>query len=139
MNRAANDTQQVLDMVQRWAAAEPAGDIEAYDQLLTADFTGVGPVGFVLTSEQWAKRHLGDLHNEKFEVLDPHVRLYGDPADTAVVEAIQRQTTTAMGRDTSGSFRLGLVAVRAGRDWRIAHIQLSGPLIRPGETPSFAR
>jgi uncharacterized protein (TIGR02246 family) len=138
MNSAANDTQQVLDLVQRWAAAELAGDVAAYDDLLTADFTGVGPVGFVLTSEQWAQRHLGDLHNEKFEVLDPHVRIYGDPADTAVVEAVQRQATTAMGRDTSGSFRLGLVAVHAGQHWRIAHIQLSGPLIKPGEMPSFA-
>jgi hypothetical protein len=139
MNSAANDTQQVLDMIQRWAAAELAGRVEAYEHLLTADFTGIGPVGFVLTAEQWAQRHLGDLHNEKFDVLDPHVRLYGDPADTAVVEAVQQQTTTAMGRDTSGSFRLGLVAVRAGQDWRIAHIQLSGPLIKPGEMPHFAR
>lgn len=139
MNPATHDTQQVLDLVQRWAAAELAGDVKAYDQLLTADCTGVGPVGFVLTREQWAARHLGDLHNENFEVLDPHVRIYGDPADTAVVEAIQQQTTTAMGRDTSGSFRLGLLAVRTGQDWRIAHIQLSGPLIKPGETPPFAR
>ena len=135
----ASDTKQVHDLIQRWAAAELAGDVEAYEHLLAADFTGVGPVGFVLTGEQWAQRHLGDLHNEKFEVFDPHVRLYGDPAHTAVVEAVQQQTTTAMGRDTSGSFRLGLIAVRDRQDWRIAHIQLSGPLIKPGEMPSFAR
>jgi hypothetical protein len=66
------------------------------------------------------------------------VRTYGNPAGMAVVKAVQ-QTTTAMGRDTSGSFRLGLLAVRAGPDWKIAHIQLSGPLIKPGEMPSFAR
>lgn len=139
MNPAADHTQQVLNLVQRWAAAELVGDVGAYDQLLTADFTGVGPVGFVLTGEQWANRHLGDLHNEKFEVLDPHARIYGDPPDTAVIEAIQRQATTAMERDISGSFRLGLVAVRAGQDWRITHIQLSGPLIKPGQMPPFAR
>lgn len=67
------------------------------------------------------------------------MRAYGDLADAAVVEAVQRQTTTAMGRDTSGSFRLGLVAIRTGQAWRIAHIQLSGPLIKPGEMPAFAR
>jgi hypothetical protein len=72
-------------------------------------------------------------------VLDPHVRTYGDPAGTAVVEAVQRQATTAMGRDTSGSFRLGLAAIRTGQTRRIAHIQLSGPLIKPGEMPAFAR
>jgi uncharacterized protein (TIGR02246 family) len=139
MNPSATDTQQVLDLIQRWAAAELAGDIGAYGQLLTDDFAGIGPVGFVLTREQWAKRHLGDVRNEKFEVLDPHVRVYGDPADTAVVEAVQQQATTAMGHDASGSFRLGLVAVRAGQDWRIAHVQLSGPLLKPGEKPPFAR
>jgi uncharacterized protein (TIGR02246 family) len=139
MNAPSNDSPQVLDLVRRWAAAELAGDVNAYGDLLTADFTGVGPVGFVLSGAQWAQRHLGDLHNEKFEVLDPHVRIYGDPGDTAVVEAVQRQATTAMGRDTSGSFRLGLVAVRAAQGWRIAHIQLSGPLIKPGEMPAFAR
>lgn len=139
MNGTVNDAQPVLDLVQRWAAAELAGDVGAYDNLLTADFAGVGPVGFVLTGQQWAGRHRGDLNNEEFEVLDPHVRLYGDPADTAVVEAVQRQTTTAMGRDTSGSFRLCLIAIRTGQTWRIAHIQLSGPLLKPGEMPAFAR
>jgi hypothetical protein len=134
-----NDTQQVLDLINRLAVAEVAGDVAAYDQLLASDFTGIGPVGFVLTGEQWAKRHLGDLHNDSFEVLDPHVRFYGDPAGAAVVEAVEQQQTTAMGRDVSGSFRLGLVAVRLGQEWRIAHIQLSGPLLKPGEMPSFAR
>lgn len=98
----------------------------------------ISSIQWVLTGEQWAQRHLGDLHNEKFEVLDPHERTYGDPADTAV-EAVQQQATTAMGRDTSGSFRLGLVAVHTSHSWRIAHIQLSGPLIKPGEMPPFAR
>jgi SnoaL-like domain len=64
------------------------------------------------------------------------VRAYGD---TAVVDAVQRQKTTARGRDTSGSFRLVSVAVRADQTGRIAHIQLSGPLIDPGQTPPFAR
>ena len=43
-----------------------------------------------------------------------------------------------MGRDTSGSFRLGLVAIRTGQAWRIAHIQLSGPLIKPDKIFTFA-
>jgi uncharacterized protein (TIGR02246 family) len=131
-----NNEQQVLDLIQRWADAELKGDTDAYGQLLAEDFVGVGPVGFVLTGQQWAQRHHGDLTNHEFEVTDPHVRFYGD---TAIVEAVQRQKTTAMGRDTSGSFRLCLVAVAAGDSWVIAHIQLSGPLIAPGEIPAFAR
>jgi len=126
----------VLDLIQRWATAELTGDVDAYPALLSSQFVGVGPVGFVLDAEQWAQRHHGDLTNHEFEVQDPHVRLF---ADTAIVEAIQRQRTTAMGRDTSGSFRLGIVAVKDDEQWRLAHVQLSGPLIAPGQMPSFAR
>jgi uncharacterized protein (TIGR02246 family) len=131
-----NSQSDILDLLQRWASAELNGDSHAYADLLTQDFVGVGPVGFVLNGEQWAQRHKGDLKNHEFEVLEPHVRSYGD---AAIVEAVQRQVTTAMGRDTSGKFRLGMVLVRSDPSWRIAHIQLSGPLIAPGEMPSFAR
>jgi len=128
--------QEVLDLVQRWAEVELRGDADAYGDLLAPDFIGVGPVGFVLTRDQWAERHRGDLKNEEFEVQDPHVRIYGD---TAIVEAVQRQQTTVMGRDTSGSFRLIVVAVKEEGRWVIANIQLSGPLVPPGTMPPFAR
>jgi len=131
-----DDTSAVLDLVKRWASAELTGDVEAYGALLSPQFLGVGPVGFVLDAQQWAHRHHGDLTNHEFEVEDPHVQMFGD---TAIVEAVQRQRTTAMGRDTSGSFRLGIVAVRDDDQWRLAHVQLSGPLIAPGQMPSFAR
>src|SRR5262245_8381421 len=130
------DQHAVLDLVQRWAAAELSGDVDAYQSLLSPEFVGVGPVGFVLDAEQWAQRHNGDLKNHEFEVADPHVRVFGD---AAIVEAVQKRRTTAMGRDTSGSFRVGIVAVKDDDQWRLAHVQLSGPLIAPGQMPSFAR
>lgn len=131
-----NDDQSIRDLLDRFARAELNGDAGAYGDLLAPDFLGVGPVGFVLDARQWAARHDGGLTNHEFEVLEPNIRRYGD---TAIVNAVQRQKTTARGRDTSGSFRLLVVAVRAGDTWAIAHIQLSGPLINPGEMPSFAR
>ncbi len=127
---------EILDLIDAWARAELEGDIDTYAQLLAEDFAGVGPVGFVLDADQWAGRHQGDLVNRELEVLDPRVRFYGE---TAVVVAVQRQVTTARGRDTSGSFRLAAVCVPAGGGWRIAHLQLSGPMIAPGEMPGFAR
>lgn len=129
-------TEEVLGLVRRWAAAELAGDVTAYGTLLADDFRGIGPVGFVLDKTQWAQRHLGDLHNEEFEILEPHVRHY---RDTALVEAVQRQKTHASGHDASGSFRVLLVLVREGQAWAIANIQLSGPLIAPGQTAPFLR
>jgi len=125
-------SEQILDLVERWAQAELRGDVDAYDQLLTDDFVGAGPVGFTLTKPQWAGRHRHRLHNEEFEVLEPQVRIYGD---VAVVNGIQKQRTIAMGRDASGSFRLTLVAVRDHDRWAIANLQLSGPL-RPTDAPS---
>ncbi|HEU5027879.1 MAG TPA: DUF4440 domain-containing protein [Spirillospora sp.] len=126
--------QQILDLVHRFADAELNGDTAAYERLLSPDFTGIGPVGFVLDGRQWAGRH-DDLANHAFEVLDPQVRLYGD---AAVVTAVQRQRTTARGHDASGSFRLTLVAVRDGDRWTIANLQLSGPLRPPTAPPPFA-
>lgn len=127
----------VLDLVNRWAAAELAGDAEGLAGLLAPDFAGVGPVGFQLDREQWAGRHRdGNLTNHEFTVTDPHVRAYGD---AAVVVAVLAQRTTAMGRDTSGSFRISVVAARQPDGWRVAHVQFSGPMIAPGEMPSFAR
>jgi ketosteroid isomerase-like protein len=83
-----NNQTAVLDLIQRWATAELTGNVEAYQELLTPDFVGVGPVGFVLDADQWATRHNGDLTNHEFEVNDPHVRFFGD---TAIVEAVQKQ------------------------------------------------
>lgn len=128
--------QDVLDLVQRWAGAELNGDIAAFDELLTADFQGVGPVGFVLTNQQWTDRFRGDLKNEEFEVKNANVRVYGD---AAIVEAVQAQKGTVRGHDMSGEFRVVVVAVRQDGDWRIANIQLSGPLIKPGQKPPFAK
>ena len=39
-------TNDVLDLVRRWAAAEQQNDAGQLDGLLTDDFVGVGPLGF---------------------------------------------------------------------------------------------
>ncbi|MEV4258680.1 nuclear transport factor 2 family protein [Spirillospora sp. NPDC049652] len=127
---------EILDLVRRWADAERTGDVAAYDGLLAEDFLAVGPVGFVLPAKAWAGRHRGDLVNHEFEVLDPQVRLYGD---TAVMHGEQKQRTTARGRDASGSYRVTLVAVRQDGVWRIAHLQLSGPLRDAAAPPPFPK
>ncbi|GAA3212164.1 nuclear transport factor 2 family protein [Nonomuraea helvata] len=128
--------EQVLDLVGLWAQAELNGDADAFGDLLSDDFAGIGPVGFKLDKEQWAGRHRGDLKNHHFAILDPQARLHGD---TAIVSAVQEQRTSVRGRESNHSFRVTLVAVRQGERWRIANIQLSGPLQDPSEPPPFAR
>ena len=125
--------QEVLDLVQRWAAAELDEDADGLGELLAEDFTGIGPLGFVLTKQQWAGRYRGgELKNTAFEVKDPQVRLYGD---SAVVVGVQKQETSFQGHDTGGEFRLGLVATKQDGRWVVAGVQLSGPLGPPPSMP----
>jgi hypothetical protein len=113
----------VLDLVNQWAAAELAGDADTLTGLLHENFAGVGPVGFVLDRDQWVGRHRdGSLTNHAFDVIDPRPTSYGD---TVIVRAVLDQKATARGHDASGSFRVGLVVVGG----TIAHVQLSGPMI----------
>lgn len=42
-----------LRLVERWAAAEQAGDGAALAAVLAAGFVGIGPVGLVLDRDQW--------------------------------------------------------------------------------------
>ena len=56
----------VLDLVQRWAAAEQENDAGALEGLLDGRFAGVGPFGFILTRDQWLARFANGLVNRSF-------------------------------------------------------------------------
>jgi ketosteroid isomerase-like protein len=118
---AAND---VLDLVRRWAAAEQHNDAGQLDGLLADDFVGVGPLGFVLTREQWLERFANGLQNRAFAVEDPQVHDHGS---AAVVVGVDAQETSFRGGDNSGRFRLSLVAVRPADRWLVAGVHI-GPL-----------
>jgi uncharacterized protein (TIGR02246 family) len=121
----------VLDLEQRWAAAEQQNDAAALDGLLAPDFAGVGPLGFVLTREQWLARFASGLENRSFAVENPQVRLFGD---VAIVIGVLAQETTWQGNDNSGRFRITLAAVRADGKWLLAHVHI-GMLQAPGGKP----
>jgi ketosteroid isomerase-like protein len=111
----------VLDLAQRWAAAEQTNDAALLDGLLAPDFAGVGPLGFVLTREQWLARFANGLENRSFALEDPQVRGFGD---AAVVIGVLAQETSWQGNDNSGRFRVTLVAVRPADTWRLAHVHI---------------
>lgn len=125
-------TTDVLDLVQRWAAAEQDNDAQELDALLADDFVGVGPVGFVLPRKMWLGRFDKGLHNSAFAIEDPQVRDYGS---AAVVVGVLAQETRVRDQDNSGRFRVTLVGVRPAGTWRLAHIQI-GPLQAPAGAPS---
>jgi uncharacterized protein (TIGR02246 family) len=124
-------TSELLDLVTRWARAEEANDAGALDRLLTADFVGVGPLGFVLGRDQWLARFGNGLENRAFAVEDAQVRDYGD---AAVVVGVLAQETSFRGGDNSGRFRITLVAVRPEDRWRLAGVHI-GPLQQPAGPP----
>jgi|1185.fasta_scaffold955341_1 uncharacterized protein (TIGR02246 family) len=126
--------QEVLDLVQRWSAAELKGDADGLAELLAEDFTGIGPLGFVLAKQQWVGRYRegGEVRNSAFEILEPQVKLYGD---AALVVGVQKQETTYQDHDLGGQFRLGLVAAKQDGRWLVSGVQLSGPLGPPPATP----
>ncbi len=132
----SSDEARVLTLVRRWAELERIQDADGFDDLLTSRFTGIGPVGFVLDAQQWADRHRGGgVINQAFEVTDLDIVIEGA---TAIVHAVETQQTTARGHENNGSFRAGLTLVRVSGHWRIARIQLSGPMIEPGHALPFA-
>jgi len=122
----------VLDLGQRWAAAERRGDVEALGATLADDFECVGPLGFVLDRQQYlAPRRSGDMTHEALAWEDVRVRVYGQ---AAVAVGTQTQRSTYQGQDASGRFRVTQIAVRddAEAPWRIAGMHLSPIAAPPG-------
>jgi len=122
----------VLDLVQRWAAAEEKNDAGALDGFLAGAFAGVGPFGFILTRDQWLARFTNGLVNRSFTVTDLQVRDFGT---AAVGIGVLAQGTSWQGNDNSGRFRITLVAVQVDEGWQLAHVHI-GPLQAPPGRPS---
>ena len=124
-------TDQVLELGQRWAAAERGGDADALDPLLADDFLLVGPLGFMLDKAQYlGSRRSGDLKHEALVWEDVNVRVYGE---AAVAVGSQTQRSTYQGRDASGRFRVTQVVVRQEDRWSLVGLHYS-PIAQPPET-----
>lgn len=113
----------VLDAGQRWAKAELQGDKEGLADLLTSDFVGIGPRGFVLDKQAWLARHdPGALIHDSFTWRDVEVRVYGDAAVAVGIE----ETSGKYGRHrVRGRSRGTHVLVRVDGAWLMAGIHLS--------------
>jgi hypothetical protein len=108
-----------------WCEAEAGGDAAALDPLLAAEFLGDGPLGFVLSKQQWLDRHRrGDLVVAWFGWVAGDVRVFDR---TAVATGVRSQVATYRGRDCSGALAGTLVAVRRGGAWVIVNLQLGIP------------
>ncbi len=118
----------ILDLGRRWAAAEQQGDAATLDALTADDFTLVGPLGFILTKQQWLDRYRGgDLVTSHLEWKDVTVRDYGP---TAVAIGVHAQRAAHQGRANEGEFRATHIAIQQDGEWKFAGMHLS-PIATP--------
>ncbi|HEX9043527.1 MAG TPA: nuclear transport factor 2 family protein [Candidatus Limnocylindrales bacterium] len=113
------------DVVDAWQR----GDADALNSLLAADFKLVGPLGFVVTKDEWLEQHRsGALVTQEITWDGDDVRLYGDSAIT--IGALSQKAEYG-GYPASGEFRVTLVAVESASGLRLAGLHLS-PIAQPG-------
>lgn len=113
----------VEELENRWAKAEIDADATTLDELTTADFTLVGPFGFVLDKQQWLDRYrTGDLVTSELDWRDRQVRELGD---TALVIGVHAQKAAYKGTASDGRFRATHISVRTDDGWRLAGMHLS--------------
>jgi ketosteroid isomerase-like protein len=125
--------QEVLRLASAWATAELYGDVAFLEGTLADDFIGVGPLGFLLTKQEWLARHQsGDLRYESFNLDEVKVRVYND---AAILTGRQVQNGVYRGNSIAAQFRTTLVFVSQQGQWRLASLHLS-PI---GQAPPFAR
>jgi ketosteroid isomerase-like protein len=126
--------QEVVQLAGAWANAELHGDTASLESTLADDFIGIGPLGFMLTKQEWLARHAaGDLKYESFSLDELKVRVYNN--DAAILTARQAQQATYRGNNIPGQFRITLVFIRQQGQWQLASLQLSSI----GQPPPFAR
>jgi ketosteroid isomerase-like protein len=115
-----------------WAAAELTGDTETLDMLLTDDFVGIGPLGFILAKPQWLDRHRNGLAYDAFDLDETQTRHYGE---VAIVTARHSQRGSAFGHPIPEAVRATHVLTRDTQHWRLAVVQMSFIAGTPGAPP----
>jgi hypothetical protein len=121
---------ELLELAENLRQAELRGDAPFMDRVLTADFVGIGPRGFVLNKEAWLGRHRsGDLKYESLERDEVVLRTY---TDAAIMTAREIGRTLYKGQVVPvGALRATYTFVRRGGNWRLAGVQFSPILGAP--------
>ncbi|WP_328405332.1 nuclear transport factor 2 family protein [Nocardia sp. NBC_00403] len=125
---------EIQELGARWAAAEQRADIAELDLIATADFTLVGPLGFVLDKRQWLARYrVGGLVTKTLIWHDVTVREYGT---TAVAVGVHTQEAEFQGTSADGSFRATHIYTHDGARWALAGMHLSPIGAMPFQPPA---
>ena len=112
----------IQDLLDTWTTSERTGNAGGLDRLLTDDFVGIGPVGFVLDKPMWLGRFEYGLRYEQLALDEVDVHRHGD---TAIVVAHQHAVGFAGETPTPADTRVSFTVVSDGPDLRIAGMQYS--------------
>ena len=115
-------------MVDRWAAAFAASDVDAIVGLYAPDalFLGTGSEAVVTDPADVRRYFEAALLNRRPRgavLTTAEVRVISD--DTAVVAGLDRLSGVVDGRTVSTSGRVTFVVARRGGDWKIVHFHRS--------------
>ncbi len=125
------DTNQVKQMVDQWVAALLDGDVQRLRRMTTDNFVTIGPLGFVLSKEQWlGSFNSGDLRYKTLKWDEISVSSY---EDAAIVVGRDRHTVNFQNQDTTFDLRGQLVLVKQRGDWKFASQQYSAINPPPGQ------
>ena len=132
MNREQTE-QEVTQLADTWATAELRGDTAFLEQCLAEDFVGVGPLGFLLTKQQWLARHQsGEMKYTAHTLDEVRVRAYNE---AAIVIGRLTQQATYQGHPMNVQMRTTLVFVHQQGYWQLAGLHFCNI----GQPPPFAR
>ena len=116
-------TTTVDELLTAWADSERDADIDRLDALLSEDFVGIGPVGFVLDKAAWLGRFGQGLHYDRLEIDEVVTHRHGS---TAIVVAHQHADGHAGPSPIPGDLRVSFTVVPEGEEGRrIAGMQYS--------------
>lgn len=125
--------QEVGRLADAWATGELQGDTAFLERTLADDFVGVGPLGFLLTKQEWLARHQSSDMKYTAHTLDEvRVRTYNE---AAIVIGRLTQEATYRGNPINAQMRTTLVFVRQHEQWQLAGVHFCNI----GQPPPFAR
>jgi len=133
MRKESAMTDSISTFLDRWSAAEQAGDTERLGALLDDDFAGIGPLGFTLPRQAWLARHRSaDLRCDSFRLTEVEARVYGQ---ATVVTARNNTRGSYQGHPIPQATRATLILVGDAGNWQLAAIHMSFIAGTPGAPP----
>lgn len=112
--------EEVTAFLAEWTRAEQGGDTAVLDRRLVGDFLGVGPLGFILSKQDWLERYARGLHYDAFSLDDAQVRVYGDTAVSSANRTSRAPTEAIRFRLARSARRSYSSTSRASGGWRAA-------------------